>query len=281
MDKVLAEHLGKFVLVYLDDLTIYSKTFEDHVTHLSLIFQTLRKAQLKLNKDKCHFFLPSIKFLGHEISRQGIQPDEDKLIKVKEFPRPINLRTLRRFLGLASYYRKFIKDFSKRAKPLNQLLQKDEPFDWKAEQQQAFEWLKHQLITAPILRYPNFKKTFYLHTDASGTGLGAVLAQKDEDNKEYAVAYASRSLNKAERNYSTTEQECLAVIWAVEHFRHYFGTTHFFVVTDHAALKWLGTTELKGRRARWILRLEPYNFTILHRAGRKHNNADSLSRLEI
>jgi hypothetical protein len=130
------------------------------------------------------------------------------------------------------------------------------------------------------LQYPNFEKPFYLHTDASSTGLGAVLAQKDDDKREYAVAYASRSLSHAERNYSTTEQECLAVIWAVEHFKHYFGTTHFYIVTDHVALKWLRTTELKGRRARWIFRLEPYNFTILHRAGKKHNNADTLSRLE-
>ena len=280
MDKVMKKYLGKFVLVYLDDLTIYSKTFEEHVQHLSLIFQTLRDAQLKLNKDKCHFFLHVITFLGHEISWQGIRPDEEKLIKVKEFPRPTNLQTLRGFLGLASYYRKFIKDFSKRAKPLNHLLQKDIPFEWKSEQQKAFEWLKTQLITAPILRHPDFSQPFYLHTDASGTGLGAVLAQKDENKNEYAIAYASRSLNQAERNYSTTEQECLAVIWAVEHFKHYFGISPFFVVTDHSALKWLRTTELKGRRARWILRLEPYNFTILHRAGKKHNNADTLSRLE-
>ncbi|CAG8739219.1 14087_t:CDS:2, partial [Dentiscutata erythropus] len=239
------------------------------------------KAQLKLNKDKCQFFSTSIKFLGHEISRQGIQPDEGNLIKVKEYPQPTNLRTIRGFLGLASYYRKFIKDFSTKAKPLNKLLQKDTPFQWEAEQQQAFEWLKVKLTSAPVLRYPDFKKPFYLHTDASGTGLGAVLAQKDPDKREYAVAFASRSLNQAERNYSTTEQECLAVIWAVEHFKHYFGTTHFYVVTDHAALKWLHTTELKGRRARWILRLEPYNFTILYRAGKSHNNADSLSQLEI
>jgi hypothetical protein len=280
MDTVLKEYLGQFVLVYLDDLTVYSKTFEEHVEHLAIIFQTLRKAKLKLNKEKCYFFQSNIKFLGHEITREGIQPDEDKLIKVKDFPKPHNLRTLRGFLGLASYYRKFIKDFSKQVQPLYKLLRKDEPFKWKDEQQNTFEWLKTQLITAPILQYPNFNKPFYLHTDASGTGLGAVLAQKDDEKREYAIAYASRSLSRAERNYSTTEQECLAVIWAVEYFKHYFGTTHFFIVTDHAALKWLRTTELKGRRARWILRLEPYNFTILHRAGKKHNNADTLSRLE-
>ena len=280
IDKLMKKYLGKFVLAYLDDLTIYSKTFDEHVKHLAIVFQVLREAQLKLNKEKCHFFLHSITFLGHEISWQGIQPDEEKLIKVKNFPQPTNLRTLRGFLGLASYYRKFVKNFSKRAKPLTKLLQKDIPFIWENDQQKAFEWLKTQLITAPILQHPDFNKPFYLHTDASGTGLGAVLAQKDDNNNEYAIAYASRMLNRAEQNYSTTEQECLAVIWAVEHFKHYFGISPFFVITDHSALKWLRTTELKGRRARWILRLEPYNFTILHRAGKKHNNADTLSRLE-
>ncbi|CAG8797203.1 6769_t:CDS:2, partial [Dentiscutata erythropus] len=157
---------------------------------------------------------------GHEISWQGIRPDKEKLIKVKEFLQPTNLRTLRGFLDVL--------------------------FEWKSEQQEAFEWLKIQLITVLILRYPDFSQPFYLHTDASGTGLGAILAQKDENKNEYVVAYASRSLNRAERNYSTTEQECLAVIWAVEHFKHYFGISPFFVVTDHSALKWLRTTELKG-----------------------------------
>jgi RNase H-like domain found in reverse transcriptase len=163
---------------------------------------------------------------------------------------------------------------------LNTLLQKNIKFNWTDDQQQAFEQLKHCLTTAPILQHPDFDKPFYLHTDASGTGLGAVLAQKDDENKrEYAVAFVSRSLNKAERNYSATELECLAVVWAVEHFHQYFGTNYFYVVTDHAALKWLKTTELKGRRARWIIRLESYNYTILHRAGKKHNNADFFSRI--
>jgi len=213
MDKVLAPYIEKFLVVYLDNITIYSKTFDDHVTHLNTVFKTLREAKLKLNKEKCHFFLPSIKFLGHEITRNGILPDEDKIIKVKNFPTPHNLRTLRGFLGLASYYRKFINQFSNITKPLNKLLQKDVPFNWDEDQQTAFEKLKKYLISAPILQYPNFKKPFILHTDASTSGLGAVLAQKNEENKrEYAIAYASRSLNKAEQNYSATDLECLAVV---------------------------------------------------------------------
>ena len=135
-------------------------------------------------------------------------------------------------------------------KPLNKLLQKDVSFIWGQDQQIAFEKLKECLITAPILQHPDFSKPFYVHTDASGTGLGAVLAQRDENTShEYAVAYASRSLTKAEQNYHTTEQECLAIVWAIEHFHQYLGTNHFYVVTDHQALKWLRSSELKERRA--------------------------------
>jgi hypothetical protein len=188
-------------------------------------------------------------FLGHIVSRQGISPDPSKIDKIKNFPIPKNLTELRGFLGLASYYRKFIKDFSRIAKPINTLLKKDQTFKWTKKQQNAFNRLKNCLINAPILQYPNFDEPFYLHTDVSGSGLGAVLTQKDDKN-EYAIAYASKSLNKAEQNYSTTELECLAIVWAVEHFRQYFGTAHFYIVTDHSALQWLKTTELKGKRAR-------------------------------
>ena len=189
----------------------------------------------------------------------------------------MTIKQLKGFLGLASYYRKFIKEFSSIAKPLNCLLEKDNPFELTDAQQQAFETLKKYLISAPILRYPDFSKPFYVHTDTSGTGIGTVLAQKDDKKKEYAVVYASRSLTKAKRNYAATELECLAVVWAVEHFHQYLGTNHFYLITDHSALQWLRTTELKGRRARWILRLEPYNYSVIHRAGRKHNNADAMS----
>jgi hypothetical protein len=278
MDELLRSYKGNFVEVYLDDITIFSKTFQEHCDHVNIILDVLRQANLKLNMEKCHFFLASVKLLGHEINREGIMPDDDKILKVRDYPRPNNIRQLRGFLGLASYYRKFIANFSTIAKPLNQLLEKQVPFEWTETQERSFQMLKRYLISAPILRYPDFDQPFYLHTDASGTGLGAVLAQR-EGKQEYAIAYASRSLTKPERNYSTTEQECLAVIWAVEHFHQYLGTNQFYLVTDHSALQWLKTSELKGRRARWILRLEPYNYTVIHRAGRKHNNADAMSRM--
>ena len=212
IDKILWPFINKFVVVYLDDITIYSKTFNEHCEHLQAVFNKLQEANLKLNIEKCFFFLNELKFLGHIIGKDRIKPDDEKIEKVKNFSIPTNIRQIRGFLGLASYYRKFIKEFSRIAKPLNLLLQKDQPYYWGDKQEKAFQTLKNHLITAPILQYPNFKQPFYVHTDASQSGLGAVLAQLDENKKEHAIVYASRSLNKAEQNYSATELECLAVI---------------------------------------------------------------------
>src|ERR1044071_9298639 len=160
------------------------------------------------------------------------------------------------------------------------LLKKETPFDWTAKQQNAFEQLKAKLMTAPILRYPDFSQLFIIYTDASGTGLGAVLAQKNGEGKEGVIAYASKSLNKAEQNYSVTDQECLAVIWAIKHFQHYLGLKPFQVVTDHSALKWLQTSKIPtGRRARWMMFLQQFDFEIVHRPGKANANADALSRV--
>lgn len=221
MDRVLEEYIGKFVVVYIDDINIYSKTFDKHLGHLKKVFDKLAKAGLKINVKKCDFFKSTIHFLGHLVGRQGIQPG-----------------------------------FATLARPLHYLL-----------------------TTAPILKYPDFDNMFYLYTDASGTGVGAVLAQKGDGKKEHLIFYASRSLSKAERNYSSCELECLAVIWAVEYYHHYFGFRPFTIITDYSALKWLHSTKLKGRRARWILRLQPYNYMIQHRSGSTHTNADALSRI--
>ena len=159
MDELLGPYKGNFVEVYLDDITIFSKTFQEHCNHVNIILDVLRQANLKLNMEKCHFFLASVKLLGHEINREGIMPDDDKIIKVRDFPKPTNIRQLRGFLGLASYYRKFIANFSTIAKPLNQLLEKDALFEWTEIQERSFQMLKRYLISAPILRYPDFRPT--------------------------------------------------------------------------------------------------------------------------
>jgi hypothetical protein len=219
-------------------------------------------------------------FLGHIISPKGIAPDPEKIEAVQQILPPKNVTQLRSFLGLVGYYRQFICNFSAIAKPLNQLLQKDEPYKWTDAQHEAFIELKQRLISAPILRYPDFRKVFILATDASYYGFGATLSQLDSNNKEHPVAYASKSLKKEEMNYGATELECAAIVWAIEHFHKYLGATKFILITDHYALKWLRTAEPKGRLGRWILKLQPYNFEIIHKPGRIHSNVDALSRLQ-
>jgi hypothetical protein len=199
---------------------------------------------------------------------------------VKKFPIPKTITQLRSFLGLASYYRKFIRDFSRIAGPLNKLLKKNVNFQWTLQQQQAFDYFKDRLITSPILIYPDWTKEFILFTDASTFALGAVLSQKDAQDQERVVAYASRSLLPAERNYSATELECLAVVWAIAKFHHYLHGKHFSVITDHSALCHLfNITTPNGRLARWVMKLQAYDFTTTHRSGKKHQNVDTLSRI--
>ena len=279
MDHVYDGIAWKFVVVYLDDTIIFSRTFNEHLDHLKRVFSRIRRAGLKLNLEKCNFWMRSLPFLGHIISPQGIAPDPQKIDAVEKIQPPKNVTQLRSFLGLVGYYRQFIQNFSSIAKPLNWLLQKDVAYEWKTAQQEAFETLKKRLTIAPILAYPNFKKTFILATDASYFGYGATLSQVDSNGKEHPIAYASKSLRKEELNYGATELECAAVVWAIEHFHKYLDTTYFVLVTDHYALKWLRTAEPKGRIARWILKLQPYNFEIVHKPGRIHSNVDALSRL--
>jgi hypothetical protein len=248
--------------------------------------------------DKCKFCFNEIEFLGYVIGKNGIKTDEKKIEKVKNYPKPTTITELKGFLGLASYYRRFIEDFSKIAKPLNDLMkginyekgikQKEQnkrisiTENWKEKQEESFQTLKEKLCTTPILAYSDFEKEFILYTDALGYALGAVLSQIGNDGKERVIYYASKTLTDAERNYSTTELECYAVVWAIEKFHYYLDGKKFKVITDHHALKWLMTNALKGRRARWILRLQPYmnSMEIIYKEGKKHKNADALSRIK-
>jgi deoxyuridine 5'-triphosphate nucleotidohydrolase len=278
MNKVFKNQLNKFVIIYLDDTNVYSTTFEDHLLHLRIVFDKLRQSGLKLQPSKCHFGKTSLAFLGHVISKDGIKPDPAKISAVKNFPKPHNLTVLRGFLGLASYYRRFVKDFAKIAAPLHQLMRKDQPFIWTTEHQEVFEELKHRLISAPILIYPDFDKPFILYTDASSFGLGAVLSQKAEDEKEHVVTYASKRTDNTQKNYYASELECLAVVWAIQLFRPYLQSNiPFTLVTDHSALKGLfNKSKISGKLARWIMTLNEYNFKIEHRKGRIHSNVDPL-----
>ena len=207
--------------VYLDDVLVFGKTLDEHNRNLARVLTRLRQAGLKLKPKKFRFAQLSVEYLGHVVSAAGVQTDPSKLQAVRCFPRPTDVKTLRSFVGLASYYRRFVPGFSKVAGPLHALTKKDVPFVWSPECQTAFDMLKELLTTAPVLCFPDFQQPFILETDASGCGLGAVLAQQQADGQVRPIAYASRSLQKHVRNYGITELEGLGVVWAVKHFRPY------------------------------------------------------------
>src|SRR5579884_1184630 len=215
MDSILEDYNWKFAMIYIDDINVYSKTWEEHLEHLQKVFQRIREAGLKLNLEKCNFTRDNLPFLEHIITQDGISPNPSTIQRIQEFPTPTNIKKLRSFLGLAGYYRKFIKGFSQIAAPLFKLLKNDIIFVWTVDQKNAFQTLKEKLTSAPILIYPDFTKKFYLYTDASDSGLGAVLSQKDKDGREQVVAYASVTLKPNEQKYGVTEKEALAVVWAV------------------------------------------------------------------
>jgi transposase InsO family protein len=278
MDVALADVKTKFALVYLDDVIVYSRSEHEHVEHLRQVFERLRGAGLHLKATKCKFVRRELPFLGHIVSADGVKVDPAKVQAVTEYKRPSDVRKLRAFLGLAGYYRRFIEGFSRRAHPLTELT-KDVPFTWTADCDRAFADIKAALTQAPVLAYPQPERPFVVAADASGYGLGAVLSQIGDDGVEHVVAYASRKLIAAEKNYSATERECLAVVWAVQQWRHYLLDVKFTVRSDHHALQWLmGLKEPAGRLARWALRLQEFNMTIEYRPGRVHSNVDALSR---
>jgi len=203
--------------------------------------------------------------LGHVISEKGIEVDPSKVVAVQQFPTPTNVRTMHGFIGLCSYYRRFVKDFAKIASPLHNLLKLENSFNWTPECQLAFDKMKHLLYSAPILAFPDFDKAFKITTDASGTGLGCILSQEKEGSKPTVVAYASRTLQKAERNYSATEKECLAIVWAVKLFRSYLHGKKFKIESDHRSLQWLfNMNDPGGKLQHWGLKLQEYQYEITY-----------------
>ena len=268
-----------FVDIYLDDITIHSSTFSEHLKHIELVMKKLNEVNLKINLEKCTWCTSEVKILGHLVSHNQFKMDPKKINAISEWNAPKNVKQTQQFLGLANYYRRFVKDFSKIAAPMFNLLKKDTPFVFNKECEEAFEKLKLALTSSPILRPPDFNREFFLYTDASGYALGAVLGQKDDDGNEYVVAYASRMMKGAEVHYGITEKECLGVIFAVKNFRVYLYGKKFTIVTDHSALAWLmKINDPSGRLARWSIYLQAYEFEIVHRAGKIHSNVDVLSR---
>lgn len=281
-DVIFSDVKFKFVLPYLDDFTTFSKSFDAHLIHLKSVVHRLKVAGLKIKPNKCFFAKKKITFLGHEISGNGIEPSRDKLKAVEKFERPRNLKSVKSFLGLTSYYRKFIPNYAEIADSLIGLTKKDKLFCWEEAQERAFCKLKTALTTYPVLRHFNPAYPVEIHTDASGVGVGAVLIQRFPDS-EATIAFASKSLNPAQRNYGVTELELFAVIFGVEKFQPYLsGNVPFKIITDHAAIvPLLKTKNPIGRLAKWLLRLSPFVFQVVYRPGKENVLADALSRYPV
>ena len=279
-ERALADMQWEECLVYIDDVIIFGRTFLEVLQRLGKVLERFRQYQLKIKAKKCDLFRKIVEFLGHLVSEDGIRCDPKKIDKISKWPTPKNVSEVRSFLGIAGYYRKFIENFSTLAGPLVELTQKDVPFHWGETQEFSMRELQRCLTSAPVLAYPDVNGTFLLDTDASGTGVGGVLSQIQADGEEKPVAYASFTLNKSQRRYCTTKRELLAMVLMIEHFRPYLLGRHFTVRTDHSSLLWLKAfKDPEGILGRWLTRLQLYHFTIEYREGRRHINADTMSRL--
>ena len=296
MQTIFRDELLEILIVYLDDIIIFSHDISTHLQRLEMVFRKLREHGLKIEAKKCQFFRPKVTYLGHVVSADGVATDPAKTEAVTNWPKPKTLKDLRSFLGFASYYRRFVPHFAQIAKPLHELVsklyaggkngkQRNKSVEggWTQECQEAFEKLKRALTNPPVLAYPLYTKPFIVETDASNDGLGAVLSQ-EQDGKVRPIAYASRGLRGAERNkknYSPRKLELLALKWAVtEKFREYLISSTFTVLTDNNPLTYLQSkSKLKAVEQRWVSELANFTFNLKYRAGKQNTNADALSRL--
>ncbi|CAH9114854.1 unnamed protein product [Cuscuta epithymum] len=274
MNRVFRPYLDTFVVVFIDDILVYSKTPEDHEKHLRLTLQTLRENQLYAKLSKCDFWQDRVAFLGHIITQEGVSVDPSKIEAVVEWRAPTSVTEVRSFLGLAGYYRRFVKDFSKIARPLTNLTKKTTKFQWNEDCEAAFQELKKRLTTAPVLTLPSGTEGFDIYSDASKKGLGCVLMQNRK-----VVAYASRQLKVHEVNYPTHDLELAAVVFALKIWRHYLYGAHCKIYTDHKSLKYIFTQkELNMRQRRWLELINDYDLEIQYHEGKANVVADALSR---
>ncbi len=267
-------------MAYIDDIMTSSANFETHMNDLRKVFNAIRKHKLKIKGRKCVFGARETKFLGFLVSKDGIRVCPSRSDCIRNYPQPQSAKNIKEFLGLASYYRKFIQGFAHIAAPLTRLTQKGTPFVWSVDCETSFRKLIERLLNPPVLRFPDFNVRFKLSTDASNAGLGAVLFQTNKDGDEQVIAYASRGLTGAEHNYNTTEKELLAIVLAIDRFRPYLYGVEFDLITDHKPLTYMTDLNLGSARiTRWKMRLQEYSINIIHKAGKDHCNADTLSRI--
>ena len=266
------------LLVFLDDIIIFGRTVEEHLHRIEQVFQRLSQANLKITPTKCHFFQKEVNFLGFHISQQGVRSDPSKTAAIADWPTPKNIKQVRSFCATINYYRRHIHQFSIIAAPLYDLLKKRARFNWTEDHERAFRTLKMRLTTAPILAIFDPTRPTFVDCDASGSGLGGIISQM-VDGQERVVAYASRTLNESEKKYSITKRELLGVIFALKQFRQYVLGIHFTLRTDHEPLRYLQSMkDPPAQMGRWLDRLQEFLFTVQHRPGVKHGNADGLSR---
>ncbi|GJX59633.1 putative reverse transcriptase domain-containing protein [Tanacetum coccineum] len=276
MNRVCKPYFDKFVIVFIDDILIYSHNKEEHANYLRIILELLKKEKLYAKFSKCDFWICIVQFLGHLIESQGLHVDPAKIEAVKNWTSPTTPTEIRQFLGLAGYYQRFIKDFSKIAKCLTELIQKNKKYIWGEDQESAFQLLKQKLCEAPILALPEGNNDFVVYRDASHQGLGAVLMQKEK-----VIAYASRQLKPNKENYTTHDLELGAVVFALKIWRHYLYDTKFTVFTDRKSLQHiLDQKELNMRQRRWLELLADYDCEIRYHLRKANVVADVLSRKE-
>lgn len=279
LDRLIGPEMEPYAFAYLDDIVIVTPTFDEHITWLRKVLDRIAVAGLTINPEKCEFCKPQVRYLGFLVQREGLTVDPDKTRPILEYPTPSNLKQLRRLLGMTSWYRRFIPDFATVAEPWTRLLKKGARWEWGGDQDRALSQVRESLTTAPVLACPDFEQPFVLQTDASSVGLGAVLTQTLQ-GEERVIAYASRALAGPETRYSVTEQECLAVVWAIRRFRPYLEGYKFTVITDHSSLRWLHNLKNPtGRLARWALELLEYDYAVEYRKGTLHSVPDALSRM--
>jgi len=246
---------------------VFSNTAEEHAQRLEETLRRLDEANLQLHPGKCEIAQPEVRYVGYVLSEKGVSASPDKVTAVRQYPVPRNVKDVRAFFGLASFYRRIMPKFAEIAKPLTALTRKDRQFTWGPQQQQAFVSMKDRLCTTPVLAYPNFELPFILTTDASKVAIAAILSQV-QDGKERPIPYASRRLNTAEQNYTVSKQEMLALVWATRYFRCYLYCKRFLVRTDHAALTYLQKfADHNSRLLRWSLKLSELDFVVGHRSG--------------